>query len=227
MWLQLLSHPLTLLLVGALLTGIIAPRISKAWQDASLAFQLKVSLVEDIVKATEVYFSRLQLLELQGSNAAVSIDDALAEWRTSYAIIGAKLGTYFHSNTPILTAWEKIGSALWTTYFFLKNDTPKARRILFKQNVGVFPEALDNFETLIDVPILNVGSKVAQYDLELQKLLDVFRFERLALLDSMIESHLRLRPTRTTSALALIRRLSKRVGLRRLGKATSVSLPEP
>lgn len=47
------------------------------WQDRAKQLEIKARLVEEIALATETYFSRLQLLELKSTAAAVSLDDAL------------------------------------------------------------------------------------------------------------------------------------------------------
>jgi hypothetical protein len=49
----LLRHPLTLLILTAVLSGIVAPRISGRWQDRAKAQEIKARLVEDIAVAME------------------------------------------------------------------------------------------------------------------------------------------------------------------------------
>ena len=208
---ELLSHPLTLLLIGALITSFLAPRLSRGWQDASLALQLKVSLIEDICKTSETYFSRLQLIQNQGEHATISLDNALADWRTDHATIEAKLDIYFPSSKDIHRDWGRLGAALWTTYFLLANQTSKARRSIFEQNIGIFPDQLDRFGTLIDVSIMNVGDRRAEYDIELQALLDTFRFQRLALLNMMQREPLRVRPVSNSRSGALVARWWQRI----------------
>src|SRR5437879_4165260 len=82
---QILSHPFTLLLVGALLTGVLAPRLLRGWQDGAKSLELKAAMVEEIAKSTETFFSRIELIELKGEAAVTSLDEALTDWRTSYA----------------------------------------------------------------------------------------------------------------------------------------------
>lgn len=187
-----LRHPLTVLVLTALLTGVLAPRITGMWQDSAKQLETKLRLVEEIALATETYFSRLQLIELKGAAAAVSLDDALGDWRATYAVLDAKLEAYFPKNPSIQRQWSEIGAALWTTYFLLRNETPEARLAIFSQNERYFGKDVQRFQTLIDTPIERVGDKGA-YDRELQPLLDRFRFQRRDLLRDLPRSPLSLR----------------------------------
>ena len=95
-------------------------------------------MVEDIAKSTETFFSRLQLIELKGEAAVTSLDEALTDWRTSYAVLDAKISTYFPFSDELRREWRQVGAELWTTYFLLANDTPAKREALFKESVLLF-----------------------------------------------------------------------------------------
>ena len=190
---QILSHPFTLLLVGALLTGVLAPRLLRGWQDGAKSLELKAAMVEDIAKSTETFFSRLQLIELKGEAAVTSLDEALTDWRTSYAVLDAEISTYFPFSDALRREWGQVGAELWTTYFLLANNTPAKREAFFKESVLLFGDDPEAYRTLIDVSITHVGSRKAEYDFELQKLLDTFRFHREKVLHRLLSEHAQVR----------------------------------
>jgi hypothetical protein len=201
----LLSHPLTLLLVGALLTTILGPRLSQGWQDRAKQLELKALLIEDIAQSTETFFSQLQLLELKGDGAPVSLDDALANWRTSYAVLDAKLSTYFPHVSTVEDQWIWFGSALWATYFLFKNDTPAARRETMVEFANFLPDP-QAYPNLISESIAHVKDRQT-YDVQLQMLLDRFRFRRRDLMASLLNEKLVLRTPRKAESGSAIKRL--------------------
>jgi hypothetical protein len=58
---KVLSHPLTLLLTGAVVTSLVVPAITRGWQDHQKALAVKSELVEDMTAKTSRFLARSSL----------------------------------------------------------------------------------------------------------------------------------------------------------------------
>jgi hypothetical protein len=159
---------------------------NRAAERRSRDLDLKATLVDEMTEGTERYFSRLSLIELKGESAESSLDDAIADWRMAWASVSAKLGVYVPRSSTVHAEWGWIGAALWTLFFLFKNETPEAREQIVRQNSEYFGDDPGQVRALIERPLTNVGPALAQYDFELERLLDRYRGRREAVLLSLL-----------------------------------------
>ena len=109
----LLTHPLFLLLIGALLTGIILPSITRKWQNYQKELDLKTELVSEMSKSLMTVLMTFEFSLFHTSNGSSAGDKAskeliekLKEWQISSCVIGSKLHAYF-PNDPLHKNWLK------------------------------------------------------------------------------------------------------------------------
>ncbi len=62
-WYDWFSHPILLLFVGALITSLLFPYLTRGWQDHQRALDLKATLVNTINESTESAFAELETVE--------------------------------------------------------------------------------------------------------------------------------------------------------------------
>jgi hypothetical protein len=113
---QVLAHPLTVLLVGAALTGFLAPLALRALQDRKMRVDLKVSLIQEMVMVMEKYFADLHRLELKGPDAQVTLDDAFTSAREAALVLQARLEASVPSAGRAIKDWQDLtgGFGLYT-----------------------------------------------------------------------------------------------------------------
>jgi len=107
----ILTHPLFLLLVGALLTGVILPSITRKWQNYQKELDLKTELVAEMSKSLMTVLMTFEFSLLHTSDGS-SIDNSanneltekLKEWQIMSCVIGSKLHAYF-PNDPLHKDW--------------------------------------------------------------------------------------------------------------------------
>lgn len=101
---NLLRHPLFLLLVGAIFSGLFIPWITRRWQHTQKELELKTDLVGDISDAVmkTVMTARLtrttQAMGEHGvdpGNQEQELNRTYKEWVVSSCIIGSKIHAYF------------------------------------------------------------------------------------------------------------------------------------
>ena len=107
----LLTHPLFLLLIGALLTGIILPSITRKWQNYQKELDLKTELVAEMSKSlmTVLMTFEFNLLHTSdgssiGNTANNELTEKLKEWQIMSCVIGSILHAYF-PNDPLHKNW--------------------------------------------------------------------------------------------------------------------------
>lgn len=130
---RLLTHPLVILLIGALLSGLLIPSISRRWQDRQKELELKTGLVTEIIELiTEILMFRQyfhaaviryqqirhdkdkELVARHKQDAVIQgekLDNAHIKWEVKSAVIEAKLGVYF-PETGIANRWDRFARAI-------------------------------------------------------------------------------------------------------------------
>lgn len=185
---QVLAHPLTVLTLGAVLTGFLAPLVLRKIQDRKARLDLNVSLIEDVVTVMETYFADLHRLELKGAKAQVALDDAMTSVRESGFVLEARLAASVPSAVFAIHEWREMTNGFWAIYFVLKNKTPELRRHVFEENeewLGSIPQH-DAFSAVFEHSIDNVPeTSLPEYDVALQVLLDRFRRRRDGLIKDL------------------------------------------
>ncbi len=100
----LLSHPLFLLVVGAILSRLFIPWITRRWQHTQKELELKTELVADISEAVMKTVMTVRLARtaqaigqqaVDPSNQEQELNRTYKEWVVDSCIIGSKIHAYF------------------------------------------------------------------------------------------------------------------------------------
>lgn len=123
---ELLKHPLTILLVGALISGLLLPEFTRRWQNHQKALEIKTELVSDLSKSIMGMVMATQFAHVGAkSQKQADFDQAYRDWEIESAVIGTKLQAYF-PDTTIPTEWTAF-SALVTDFYALEGVGPDER----------------------------------------------------------------------------------------------------
>lgn len=125
---ELLKHPLTVLLVGALVSGLLIPALTRRRQSHQKALEIKTELVSDLSKSILGMVMATQFAHLGAkSQTQADFDQAYRDWEIESAVIGTKLQAYF-PDTTIPTEWTEF-SALVTAFYALEGmgETDRSR----------------------------------------------------------------------------------------------------
>jgi hypothetical protein len=107
---DVLDHPLLLLLVGALVSGLLLPWLARRWQNHQKELELKTQLTTEITETVTAFAMVLQFVELGASSQTqADFDDAYREWETNSAVIASKLSVYF-GGTSLPDEWRRFSS---------------------------------------------------------------------------------------------------------------------
>lgn len=103
---QWLSHPLLLLIVGAIISSYLIPALTRRWQDHQKELELKTTLVGEISESVMRMIVISQFAAVGGlSFTQDDFDQAYLKWSVDSSVIGSKLWAYF-PKTNIPTDWE-------------------------------------------------------------------------------------------------------------------------
>jgi hypothetical protein len=136
---NILSNPLLLLLVGALVTGLLAPYITKQWQNQQKELEIKTDLLRRITQSvtsllvTGYDFEIAQCVKSGQCNVSVGIsNDTMLKYRNQYsnwsitsAVIESDLAAYF-PESQISEEWRRFAN-LTTLYYGLLAESPPYR----------------------------------------------------------------------------------------------------
>lgn len=116
---ELLRHPLTVLLVGALISGLLIPAFTRRRQNHEKALEIKTELVSDLSKSIMGMVMATQFAHVGArSQRQADFDQAYRDWEIESAVIGTKLQAYF-PDTTIPAEWT-VFSALVTDFYALE-----------------------------------------------------------------------------------------------------------
>jgi hypothetical protein len=122
-----LAHPLLVLLVGAVLTGMLIPALTRRWQNRQKALELKTELVGEISESITEMVMAVQFVHLGATSMDQQrFDEAYREWETKSAVIGTKLRAYF-PETAIPAEWTEF-SEIVTDFYALEGVSDENRR---------------------------------------------------------------------------------------------------
>jgi hypothetical protein len=121
-----LVFPVAVLLLGALVSGLLIPGLTRRRDDHRKALEIKTGLVEEISESVMRFMMAIQFAEL-GSSAQTQdkFDEAYREWETESAVIGAKFGAYLHEGN-LSADWAAFCKRL--TRFYALSGVPLAER---------------------------------------------------------------------------------------------------
>ena len=116
---DLLKHPLIILFVGALISGLLVPSITRGWQNHQKALEIKTQLVSEFSKSIMEIIMAIQFAHLGAeSQKQADFDKAYRDWEIQSAVIGTKLQAYF-PETTIPDEWWGF-SELVTQFYALE-----------------------------------------------------------------------------------------------------------
>jgi hypothetical protein len=127
----LLAHPLVVLLVGAALTGILVPALTRRWQDRQKELDIKASLVSELSEAIMSIVMAVQFVRVRAERAQHGLVDTFDEkakekrqeefseayrtWEVRSAVLGTKLEAYF-PDTTIPSDWTTFSDVVTRFY---------------------------------------------------------------------------------------------------------------
>jgi hypothetical protein len=124
---DLLRHPLVILLFGALISGLLVPSITRGWQNHQKALEIKTQLVGELSKSIMEFIMAIQFARLGAeSQRQADFDKAYLGWEVQSAVIGTKLQAYF-PDTTIPEEWSAF-SELVTEFYALEGIAPDQRQ---------------------------------------------------------------------------------------------------
>lgn len=139
---DLLAHPMIILLVGAALTGLIIPLITRRWQDRQKALELKTELVSELSQAIMEIVLSVQFVQMQSQYMdQEKLDQAYLAWETRSAVIGTKLQAYF-PETTIPAEWTRFSEVV--TNFYALLGMPEEKRATFFADTARLLATLNN-----------------------------------------------------------------------------------
>ena len=136
-----LSHPLLLLLVGALISNYLIPGLTRQWQINEKALEIKTSLVNRISTSVAGVVTTAQLGEIRAtSQTQQEYDDAFRIWETERGVIGSQIEAYF-PGTQIGSEWDTYSGLLTEVYALAGTDAPILRQARLKEVQTYLPES--------------------------------------------------------------------------------------
>jgi hypothetical protein len=131
--LKSLSHPLLLLIVGAIITSLIIPNFTRQWQDHQKELELKTNLVSEISDAVASLLAKTQITKVIVSTPYKELHDAYEIWESASAVIESKLEAYF-SDSSLPQLWSNY-SAILGDFAFLSISDDTCRRANYVDNI--------------------------------------------------------------------------------------------
>ena len=111
-----MRHPLTLLLIGALITGFAVPAIAREWQSRQKALEVKIALVAELSEATMTFMMANQFIQVGAASfSQANFDEAYKDWEIRSAVLGTKLRAYV-GETKLDEEWGRFSDAF--TWFY-------------------------------------------------------------------------------------------------------------
>src|SRR3712207_436081 len=113
---RVVGHPLTLLVLGAVLSGLLLPYVARGWQDQRKALEIKAALVERLTRAVVELATAAQFVLVgAASQSQEDFDKAYRTWQLEKSVLTSLLGAYFR-DPVVAAAWTRC-RALATAYY--------------------------------------------------------------------------------------------------------------
>lgn len=114
--LSLLGHPLTILLLGAAISGVLVPWLTRRWQNHQKSLEIKTDLVSELSKAIMQFVMAIQFAHLRSvSQTQADFDAAYRDWEVQHSVLHTKLEAYY-PNSEIPERWAGIAERLTDLY---------------------------------------------------------------------------------------------------------------
>jgi hypothetical protein len=128
-----LSAPLLITVVGAVLAGYLIPRITSQAEDHRKAREIQTGLVQDMSQWVAQVVLTGQLLATrsitkESANGQLAFDEALLTWEVDKATIRARLEAYFArakvTGRSLPDAWLEYSGAVDNLYYLSSTELP-------------------------------------------------------------------------------------------------------
>jgi hypothetical protein len=145
------EHPVTLLLLGAVLTNYLIPRIAQRWQDRQREIELKTAFLSEVSDAVLAMLMSVQYAEFGAESQSLEdCNRAYRTWETERARIAARMRGYFPA-TGLTERWRSLSDAITQTYAPSGTHQNSYRRHQCIEDLKVLlPDATVDWETLGD-----------------------------------------------------------------------------
>lgn len=129
-----LAHPLLLLVIGALMTGIIVPTITGKWQRNQTAQDMKTQVIGDVTSAVSIPMTQLSVTQnpVLAGNGGGSIGGnggvagTYSAFRTKADSVDSEIRAYFPENN-IPMHWENLVGLLQNYYLLTYANNPQLK----------------------------------------------------------------------------------------------------
>lgn len=143
------AHPLTVLIVGAILTGLLVPAITRRWQNRQKELEVKVELISELSEAIMQIVMAVQVVRVRAELPRSAMSDensperdedvkafqemnkAYRTWEVRSAVLGTRLEAFF-SGTAIPADWTSF-SDIVTRFYALEGQSEVHRQRNLKE----------------------------------------------------------------------------------------------
>lgn len=121
---KLLAHPLTLLLVTAVVSGLLVPRLTQQWQDHQQEVAIRRDFAARVSRTVAEIFIATQLAQGGAkSQTQAAFDAAYVKWEVESAVLGAELRAYYRAES-LHRNWARCTQL--TTAYYVQVGIPDA-----------------------------------------------------------------------------------------------------
>ena len=114
-----LGHPLVVLAIGAVLTGLLIPQFTQRWQDQRKALEIKADLIERVSCGVAEIFTATQLASVgAASQPQDKFDEAYRSWAQERVVLTSLIRAYFSSD-HLDRAWLRCRAS--TTAYYVQS----------------------------------------------------------------------------------------------------------
>lgn len=122
-----LVFPVAVLLLGALVSGLLIPELTRRRDDHRKALEIKTELVEEISESVMRFVMAVQFVVLgSASQTQEKYDEAYRAWETESAVIATKLAAYFRQSN-IAGDWSAFAERVTRFYALTGVDLSQRR----------------------------------------------------------------------------------------------------
>jgi hypothetical protein len=145
-----LAHPLVVLLVGAVVTGLLIPSLLRISRDRQKELELKTELVSEISESIMQMVTDIEFFHMnpepprqkdKPSDLKQELDEAHRKWRVRSAVIGTKLESYF-PQTEIPSNWGTSVETIQRLYELKGEDWEHLKESILKMKAKLIEDVL-------------------------------------------------------------------------------------
>lgn len=148
-----LQHPLTLLLIGAVLSSYLIPSWTRQWQNQQAELGTKVEIVNSVDRSSTQMIMAVQYAVVGAKSQSQSdYDNAYRQWQIDKQIIRSKLQAYF-PDSQLVEDWSRFSEQL-DEFYRISGSSDLAERKKYLDNWLVLRDSLYKQKDEINQKIL-------------------------------------------------------------------------